>query len=337
MSEQTIAGGENISRSKIMNTVYAFREARAMLTAYELGLFTIIGGGQKSSEEIARKAGTDGRATDRLLDALAASGYINKKEGEFSNTPLSSRYLVKGKPEYMGGLMHQADLWHTWSTLTDAVRSGSSVISRSPVNLSDHRWLESFIAAMHMRARHQAPEIVELIDLTGVKRVLDVGGGSGIFSMAFVRSLEGLNSVVFDLPNVTELTRRYIESEKLSDRITVSAGDYTTDPLGTGFDLVFMSAVIHSNSVDTNKRLFRKAFDALNPGGRLVVLDFIMDGDRVSPAVGAYFSLNMLVGTPEGDTYTESEIRGWMGNIGFKDVGRIETEFGTDLMSARKK
>ncbi len=336
MSERATNKSDN-SPSKIVSHVRAFREARTILTAFELDLFTIIGKGGKSSEEIARKAGTDGRATDRLLNALAASGYVDKKGGKFSNTALSFRYLVRGEPEYMGGLMHQADLWHTWSTLTDAVRAGSSVLSRGPVNAKDGRWLESFIAAMHMRATHQAPAIAKLIDMTGVGRILDVGGGSGIFSMAFVRSAEGLNSVVFDLPDVVELTRMYVESEKLSSRIAVAAGDYTIDTLGTGFDLVFMSAVIHSNSVDTNKKLFRKAFGALNPGGRLIVLDFIMDQDRLSPAEGAYFSLNMLVGTPEGDTFTESEIRGWMEEAGFSDVERTATGFGTDLMSGSKR
>ena len=336
MAKRAGPNKSNLSPSKITDSVFAFREARVILTAYELDLFTIIGDGYKSSGEIARHAGTDGRATDRLLNALCASGYLHKKRGKFSNSPLAARYLVKGGPDYLGGLMHQASLWNTWSTLTDAVRVGSSVLSRGSIDKRDDDWLGSFIAAMHMRAKRQAPAVVDLIDLRGVRRVLDVGGGSGAFSTAFARANKNINAVVFDLPYVTPLTRNYIESEYPGGRISFVQGDYTTDSLGGGFDLVFMSAVIHSNSAATNRQLFGKAFEALNPGGRIVVLDFIMDDDRVSPAAGAYFSLNMLVGTAEGDTFTESEIRKWMKDSGFIRVRRIGTGFGTDLMIGKK-
>ena len=187
-----------------------------------------------------------------------------------------------------------------------------------------------------MRAIRQAPAVVKLIDLKGVKRVLDVGGGSGVFSMAFVRAKKEMSAVIFDLPNVTRLTKTYIDAENLGNLISVVGGDYTMDPLVSGFDLVFMSAVIHSNSSEINRQLFKKAFEALNSGGHLVVLDYIMNGDRTSPAAGVYFSLNMLVGTPEGDSYTESEVRNWMQDAGFKKISKKKTRFGTDLMTGQK-
>jgi SAM-dependent methyltransferase len=337
MARRTSGEKAKLSPSTIMDSVYAFREARVLLTAFELDLFSLLGDGWKSSEEAAQLAETNPRATDRLLNALCASGYLVKKKGEFSNTPLTSRFLVKGEPDYLGGLMHQVSLWNTWSTLTDAVRMGSSVVVRDPVSGHGVDWLEAFIAAMHMRAIRQAPAIVRLINLKGVKRVLDVGGGSGVFSMAFVRARKGITAVIFDLANVARLTKAYIDAENLGNLISVVGGDYTMDPLVSGIDLVFMSAVIHSNSSEINRRLFRKAFEALNPEGRLVVLDYIMNGDRTSPAVGAYFSLNMLVGTREGDSYTESEVRGWMEDAGFKKISKTKTQFGTDLMTGRRR
>ena len=337
MAKPTSGKKSDISPSAIMDSVYAFREARVLLTAFELDLFSHLGDGWKSSEEAALMAQTNPRATDRLLNALCASGFLAKKKGKFSNTPLTSRFLVKGKPDYLGGLMHQVSLWNTWSTLTNAVRRGSSVVVREPAAGSGVNWLEAFIAAMHMRAAHQAPAIVKLIDLKGVKRVLDVGGGSGVFSMAFVRLRKGISAVVFDLPNVINLTKGYIDAENLGNLISVVGGDYTVDPLINGFDLVFMSAIIHSNSTEINKQLFRKAFEALNPNGRLIVLDYIMNDDRTSPAAGAYFSLNMLVGTREGDTFTESEVRAWMEEAGFKKISKMKTQFGTSLLTGIKK
>ncbi len=337
MATRSATRKTNLSPSKILDTVYAFRSARVLLTAFELDLFTALGDSAKTSAEVARKLRTNARATDRLMDALCALGFLLKRRGKFANTPLTAQFLVKGKESYMGGLMHQVSLWKTWSTLTEAVRTGSAVLGRDSVNNRGVDWLAAFIAAMHMRATHQAHAVLKLLDLRGVKRVLDVGGGSGVFSMAFVRAKPGIHSVVFDLPNVVGLTRTYIQAENLEDLITTAEGDYTVDQLGTGFDLVFLSAVIHSNSPQTNKRLFKKAYDALNPKGQLVVSDFIMNEDRTSPAFGALFSLNMLVGTQEGDTFTESEVRSWMEDAHFTRITRKATPFGSDLMIGRKK
>ena len=337
MARRTSGKKKDLSPSAIMDPVYAFREARVLLTAFELDLFTRLGADGKSSEEAAQLAQTNPRATDRLLNALCASGFLIKKKGRYSNTPLTSRFLVKGKPDYLGGLMHQVSLWNTWSSLTDAVRKGTSVLVRNPVSRVEVNWLEAFIAAMHMRAIRQAPAVVKLIDLKGVKSILDVGGGSGAFSMSFVRLRKGITAVIFDLPDVIDLTKGYIDMENLGSHIGVVGGDYTQDPLPGGFDLVFMSAIIHSNSPEINKQLFRKAFDALKPDGRLVVLDYIMNGDRTSPAAGAYLSLNMLVGTREGDTFTETEVRGWMEDAGFKKISKKKTPFGTDLLTGIKK
>ena len=326
----------NSSVSRIMNAAYAFREARILLTAYELDLFSGLNNGPKSSTEVAQQLGTDPRATDRLMNTLCAMKLLTKKNRRFGNSPLASRYLVRGKSEYLAGLMHTANLWHTWSTLTDAVRKGSSVLARGHTNERGADWLNHFIAAMHARAVEQAPRVVKLLDLKGVSRILDVGGGSAAFSMAFVRARKGISAVVFDLPNVVPLTKTYIGAEHLDGLIDTRVGDYTVDPLGSGYDLVFLSAIIHSNSPEINRTLFRKASDALTPVGQLVVLDHIMRDDRIAPLGGTFFALNMLVGTEAGDTYTESEIADWMNTAGFKKIRKKKTPFGTDLMIGRK-
>jgi SAM-dependent methyltransferase len=327
---------KNLSPATILDIAYAFRSARVLLTAYELGVFTALGDGTKSATEVAQLLRTDPRATDRLMDALSAMGLLMKKRGQFLNTSLASRFLVEGKPEYLAGLMHSVHLWKSWSTLTDAVRTGTTVVQREPVNERGGNWLQAFIAAMHMRAFKQAPAIVRLLDLRGVRRVLDVGGGSGAYSMAFVRAKREIHAVVFDLPNVVAMTQTYVEAEKLSDRIDAIVGDYETDALGSGFDLVFLSAIIHSNSVDVNKQLFKKAYDALNPKGRIVVQDHIMSEDRTAPLAGTLFALNMLVGTKSGDTYTESEIRSWMEEAGFTQIRRKHSPDTTGLMIGRR-
>jgi SAM-dependent methyltransferase len=337
MARHTTKRKREQSPSRILDTVYAFRPARVLLTSFELGIFTAIGDSPKNSKEIAETLGTSERATDRLMNALCGMGFLKKRGGKFLNTPLTTRYLVKGKPDYLAGLMHQVALWKTWSTLTQAVHEGSSVAVRSDIGDRGSDWLEAFIEAMHMRARGQAGMVAGLINLRGVRRVLDVGGGSGAFSMAFVRARKDTQAVVFDLPQVTVLTRKFLEREGLTNSIETADGNYETDSLGSGFDLVFLSAIIHSNSAEVNRLLFKKAHEALNAEGRLVVLDHIMSKDRTAPLTGALFSLNMLVGTKAGDTYTESEIREWMTEAGLKDIRRKSTPFGTDLMIGKNK
>jgi hypothetical protein len=325
-----------LSPAPILDTIYAFRNSRILLTASELDLFTVLEGSRQTSAEVAQVLQTDKRATDRLMDALCAMGYLQKRDGMFSNAPLAARFLVKGKPEYLAGIMHSVSLWKTWSTLTDAVRAGTAVMVRHDVNDRGEDWLDAFIGAMHARAFRQAPAVVKCVDLKGVHRVLDVGGGSGAFAMAFVRARRDIRAVVFDLPNVVPLTRNYIEAQILSEKIETHAGDYTVDSLGSGYDLAFLSAIIHSNSVEVNKQLFSKVANALNANGQIVVQDHIMDEDRTAPLAGAFFSLNMLVGTKAGDTFTEQEVRGWMKDAGFKNVRRKRSPLGNDLMIGRK-
>lgn len=205
---------ESLSPQGIMEMATAFMRSRVLLTAYELDLFTVLGDGTKSSGEVAGALGTDERATDRLMNALCRMGLLEKREGRFSNTHLASRILVKGKPDFMAGLMHMAHLWETWSTLTEAVRQGRSVVERAAnVNERDSDWLRAFIVAMNWRARQHAPGVVSLLDLSDVSRVLDVGGGSGAYAMAFVRAKPDIAAVVFDLPNVIPLTQEYIMDE----------------------------------------------------------------------------------------------------------------------------
>lgn len=322
------------SPDALMAMTMAFQRSRIVLTAHELDLFTSVGDGATSSEAAAAM-GTDGRATDRLMNALCAVGLLEKRDGVFYNTGFSGRFLVKNSPAYMAGLMHTVHLWDTWSTLTDAVRKGSTVFD-NPLLGRDDDWFRAFIAAMHQRARRSAAQVVSLLDLSGVSRVLDVGGGSAAYAMAFARARDGVSAVVFDLPKVTPLARRYIAEEGLSGRVSTVEGDYHSDPFPGGFDLVFLSAVVHINSPEENVALIRKSADALNPDGQVVVQDFIMDEDRTTPPFGAIFALNMLVGTKCGDTFTEAETAGWMKAAGLGGIRRIDTPAGTALVVGRK-
>jgi precorrin-6B methylase 2 len=317
---------------EFMEIVNAFRISKIILTAYELNLFTILKDGPLTSPVVAKAVGANERATDRLMNALVPIGLLKKSGSQFSNTDFSTRYMIKGQSTYLGGIGHLVHQWRTWSTLTEAVKEGTSVAMKLPIGERDDAWLESFIAAMHARGIQQAKEVAAVLDLSQTRRVLDIGGGSGAFTFEFIRENPSISATIFDLPNVIPITRQYISREGFGDSVTTLAGDYLKDKFGYDYDLILVSAVVHINSPEENMLLINKCAEALNPGGQLVILDHIMTDDRTEPAVGAIFALNMLVGTQKGDTYTEKEMKSWMQAAGFKYIRRRDTPQGSNMM-----
>jgi SAM-dependent methyltransferase len=323
------------ARDKILALARSFQESRVVLTAHELDVFTRIGGQGKSAADVAKAASAEARAMDRLLHALCALGFLEKKGGLFFNTPDSSRFLSKQSPDYLSGLGHMSQQYRSWGTLTQAVRQGTKV-DLGPVEDGDANRTRAFIAAMHGRARAGAENLARLIGMDRPGRILDVGGGSGVYAMALVGLAPGSTAVVLDLPKVAALTREYLLGADMQDRVSVVEGDYNLADFGAGFDLILFSAVVHINSPDENIALMRKASAALNPGGRIAIEDFIMDEDRAIPARGALFALNMLVSTTRGDTYTEAEVASWLRLAGLDDITRKPTGPASSLILGRK-
>lgn len=313
---------------QIIEMASGYQKSRIILTAFELEIFTVIGDGALTSPEVAERINANARSTERLLNALCALGLVTKNGERYSNTGISSRYLVKGAEQYLARIGHMINMYRSWGTLTAAVRAGTSVMEREKDEFS----LNHFIGAMHHRAKLTAGELISHIDLTNVNLVLDVGGGSGVYSMAFASAKPGLRAVVFDLPDVTALTRKYVEEGGFSGSISTMDGDYNRDGFGSGYDIVFLSAIVHINSYNENVALMRKARESLAGGGRIIIQDHIMAEDRTSPARGAIFALNMLVNTRGGDTYTEREMREWLEKAGCVSIERIATGMENDLM-----
>jgi (2Fe-2S) ferredoxin/SAM-dependent methyltransferase len=308
-----------------------FQPSRCMLTALELDLFTAVGDGA-DAEGIGKKVHANARAVAMLLNALVSLGLLTKDGDHYKNTADSARFFVQGsKDNQHGGLLHTANIWHRWSTLTEAVRRGTRV----PTNRDQTEWTENFIAGMQRNAKHRAPLVVKSLGTTGVRRILDLGGGSGAYSIAFAKVSRDIRCDILDLPEVVPLTSEYLKNAGVSEQVTLRSGDMLRDELGSNYDLILLNAICHMFSEEQNQQLFRRAHQALASGGRLAVQDFILNNEKTGPQYAALFALNMLVGTEAGTSYSEADFATWMKVAGFSTVSRIHLPGPSDLIVAQ--
>lgn len=317
-------------------TLRAYMESRALLTALELDVFTAVGSGATASV-VAEKIKTHTRATEMLLNALTSMGLLTKRGTVFSNTPATARFFAEGSKDYARpGLIHIANIWHRWSNLTECVRAGTAVEHEEMAERNEN-WTEPFIAAMHRNAAERAPLVVQAVGAAAGERMLDVGGGSGAYSIAFAQAHENLTATLLDLPTVLPIAQRHIDAAGLAGRIRTRAGDLRQDSLGSSFSMVFASAICHMLSPNENQNLFCRSSEALEKGGHVVVQDFILEPDKTAPKQAALFALNMLVGTPAGSTYCYEEYADWLRAAGFANVRHVRLPGPSGLMIGVKQ
>jgi len=256
-----------------------------------------------------------------LLNALVALGLLSKSGEDYRNTPESARFFVQAsRDSQRNGLLHIGNIWHRWSTLTDAVRLGTRV----PIEHGHTaEWTSSFIAAMQRNAKDRAPLLVKAVGTAGVRRILDLGGGSGAYSIAYAKASPDIRCEILDVPEVVPLTAEYVRQAGVSAQMSIRTGNMLHDNFGSGYDLIMLNAICHMFSEEQNQDIFRRARQALAPKGRLVVQDFILNRDKTGPQHAALFSLNMLVSTESGASYSQCEYTDWMKTAGFSEVSRI--------------
>jgi len=287
-----------------------FQASRVIMTANELGFFDKLTKA-RTAGECARILKCNSRGSEILLDALAGLGLVKKSSGKYRNTPVSDEYLVKGKPLYQGDILrHTAHIYERWGQLEQVVRTGKPTPRREG-------GFESFIMGMHNLSVLRSPELLGAIGLKGVKRALDLGGGPGTHAINMAR--RGIEATIFDMPETIAIAKKVARREGVKG-IKYIKGNFHYDEIGSGYDLILMSQILHSNSSGENSRLVAKCAAVLNPGGRIAVHEFPLDESRTRPVSGALFSINMLVATSGGRTYAPSEIKGWLRAAGMKGV-----------------
>jgi predicted O-methyltransferase YrrM len=319
--------------AELQRTASQFQQSCALAAAAELDCCTLIlqRGNSLTAAELAAALDADLRGTAMLLDTLSAMGYLDK-----SGLEASALYAVKERfREYLDSrhpasaipiIRHMACVQRIWAQLAWSVKHGKAA-PRQQSFLGEEQDRVSFIQGMNSVALGLADELARSLEQAGVlrfarkdARLLDIGGASGTYTLAFLRVLPEAQGTIFDLPVGIEQAKKRFAGTEFESRVRLVSGDFYQDELPQGFDFAWISAIIHQHGRAESRNLYSKAMQALNPGGKVAIRDFIMSPDRTSPQSGTFFGLNMLVNTQSGMVYTFKEVKEDLEAAGFVEA-----------------
>ncbi len=303
----------------VMRICGSYWESFVLQTAVIMDLFTkIADSGSVNVDEMTDACGSvDSRGVEMLLAACVGLGFLSKKNDRFFNTEQASMFLVEGGPRYQGGIAKMFAEWALpWTHLQQAVLTGK------PVDVKPHdkdgEATRAYVMGMLHRGIPQAELLASEVSLVGRKRLLDVGGGPGIFSIIFCQKNSGLQAVVLDLPQILKVTKEVIDEYNVSEWVTMQEGNYLEGSFGEGYDVVLLSSMISQEGSDVIESIMQKSYDALVSGGLMLVQEQLLNDEKTGPLFAVLVGLNQLVHTPSGRAYSCKEVAKIAENVGFE-------------------
>lgn len=322
----------------------AFRRSKTMFAAVELGIFDALAAGPKSLQSLAEELRADSEALRRLLDACVGLSLLQRVGGEYQNTPSAAAYLCQESPHRLTGYINYSNgvMWKLWSHLEDAVREGTHRWQQAygwdgPIFshfFRDENAKREFLMGMHGFGVISSPQVVQAFDLSGFRRLADLGGATGHLAIAACRRYPGLRAVVHDLPEALPLAREIVGESGLGDRIELVGGDFFVDPLPEA-DLYAVGRILHDWSREKVDRLLRRMHEHLPPGGAVLIAEKLLWEDRAGPTWAQMQDLNMLTCT-EGKERSLSEYNELLQHAGFSQVRGCRTSSPLDAIFAIK-
>lgn len=314
-------GDARPSPDPIIRLCTAYWGSQTLFTANRLGLFETLSQGPMTSADVASALRADPHRIRLLLKACVALGLMEENPDGFGNSALSEAFLVPGKPGYLGNAIRYGDdMYGPWAEIEQAIRSGKPTVPAAAYLGGDAAKTRHFVHGMHERALGIGQALIEMVDLSGRRQMLDLGGGPGTYSALFTQRYPGLKSTVLDLPDVTSLASEILASMGAENSVEVIAGDYQTSAFPPGNDVVLISGVFHRETEATCRGLIAKSAESLQQGGLLLVSDVFADAGGTSPAFAALFGLNMALSAQSGGVHADQDVLGWIESAGFHDA-----------------
>ncbi|MBI1178124.1 methyltransferase domain-containing protein [bacterium] len=316
--------------SPILQTAFSFWSSKVLLTAVEFGLFTRLGERQLTAAELGTELGLHPRGTFDFFDSLVAMKFLEREgdgpEAKYFNTAAGLLYLDQKSPRYVGGIMEMlnARLFKFWHDLPEALRTGKpqNEVKHGQKGIFEELYeelpkLEQFMGAMTGLSRINFEAFAEKFDFQPFQTLCDVGGATGLLSIEVAKRHPHIKCTSFDLPPVETIARKHIAAAGMADRVGTAAGDFFKDPLPKA-DLITMGMILHDWNLDQKKHLIRSAYEALPPGGALVVIEALIDDARRENLFGLLMSLNMLIEFGEAFDFSGADFQQWCSDAGFK-------------------
>jgi len=326
------------SPENLLSLGMSFWNAKALLSAVELGVFDALAESPADTETLRKKLGLHERSARDFFDALVALKLLEREEGVYRNTPETDFFLVRAKPSYVGGLLEMANarLYESWGHLTEALKTGKRQSENKEEGdlfaalYADPERLRGFLAAMSGVSAGAARAIADKFPWKDYNSFIDVGAAQGMVPVTIARAHTHLSGGGFDLPQVGPVFEAFVAANGLTDRLRFHAGDFFADALPQT-EVIIMGHILHDWDLDQKRLLLKKAYDALPPGGALIVYEALIDDDRRENAFGLLMSLNMLIETAGGFDYTGADCQAWMTEAGFRET-RVVRLVGPDSM-----
>ena len=326
---------------KIMRYAFGYAPPLILEAAVRNNIFDTLNEGPKTVAQTSAATGASERGLAAIMNALVGLEFLTRDDaGRYSLTPESATYLVSSKPAYFGGFLAHISqqLIPDWLHLTNVVKTGKPV---TPVNRHSEgsAFFEQFVGglfAMNYGSAVAAAEALGVASATDPVRVLDLAAGSGVFGIAIAQASSRVTVTAVDWPNVLDITRKTAAQWGVADRFSYIAGDLDSADFGKCHNIATLGHILHSEGRARGRSLIQKSYDALAPGGTIVIAEFLVDADRRGPLPGLLFDVNMLVHTDAGGTYSFDEIRGWLEEAGFKNARLVESPGRFPLIFATK-
>jgi ubiquinone/menaquinone biosynthesis C-methylase UbiE len=318
-----------VSPERLMQFTFGFAPPLMIETAIRYGVFDILDNGAKSRDALCAETGTSPRGLRMVLDALVGLDVLSKDDnGNYALTEESATFLVTGKPSYHGAffLLTKEPMLSSWSKLDEVVKTGRSVqhINREQEGPGFFlRFVEDIFPIHYPGAQALARALGAQSESEPIS-VLDLAAGSGVWSVAIAQQSPQIRVIAVDWPEVIPVTKKVTARYSLADRYTFVAGDLHSVNFGQGHSIATLGHILHSEGEARSRRLLKKSFEALAPGGTIAIAEILVDTKRRMAVPALIFAVNMLVNSDEGDTFSFDEIRSWLQDTGFEQVRTIE-------------
>ncbi|UCD97700.1 MAG: methyltransferase domain-containing protein [Chloroflexota bacterium] len=320
---------------RILELLDAVYPSFALLAGMELGLFSLIGDASLNLEELAARLDVREDHLGALVYTLVVAGLLVESGGAFCNSAEAQKFLVRGSPDYLGD--QHGLLSNNWKRILDTaamIRSGNPLAKYD--YQSGHAELESILSGLHPGSVRDARLLLDRYDFSDRRSLLDIGGGTGGLATTLAEAYPDLQATVLDLPSVIPITRKYIESSGMQDRVRIATADAVRQRLDGNFDLVLARHLFQVLSSDENRALLQNLADAVQPGSWIFVLGWVLDDTRVRPENIVGYNLILMNAYEHGQAYTETEYRTWLEDAGFEEFERHPLPDGSSILRATR-